>query len=137
MGRLKGPPQCFNFRLTVQTHIHHTESPAKVETALKGIIRLSTTFVERQSVLVGTSDQIESLSIVYEQVKSRRTASVLRRMLINNLDGDTTSFLVNKQAAAAGVVALIDRESESPLGGLRIQIRCQPIQRLIDWLTYT
>jgi uncharacterized protein len=86
---------------------------------------------------VGTANQVESLSIVYEQVKSRRTASVLRRMLINNLDGNTTAFLLNKQAAAAGVVALIDRESESPLGALRIQIQCQPIQQLIDWLTYT
>ena len=57
-------------------------------------------------------------------------------MLINNLDGNTTSFLLNKQGAAAGVVALIDRESESPLGGLRIQIQCQPIQQVIDWLTY-
>ena len=86
--------------------------------------------------MVGTTNQVESLSIVYEQVKSRRTVSVLRRMLINNLDGNTTSFLLNKQAAAAGVVALIDRESESPLGGLRIQIQCQPIQQVIDWLTY-
>jgi predicted RNA binding protein with dsRBD fold (UPF0201 family) len=86
--------------------------------------------------LVGTSNQAESLSIIYEQVKSRRSVSVLRRMLINNLTGETTSFILNKQAAAAGVVALIDRENESPLGGLRIQVRCHPIQQLIDWLTY-
>jgi hypothetical protein len=105
--------------------------------ALKNIIRLSTTNVERQNIFVGTSNHVESLSIIYEQVKSRRTVSVLRRMLINNLDGNTTSFLLNKQAAAAGVVAMIDRESESPLGGLRIQIQCQPIQQVIDWLTYT
>jgi uncharacterized protein len=85
---------------------------------------------------VGTSNQVESLSIIYEQVQSRRSVSVLRRMLINNLDGKTTSFLLNKQAAAAGVVALIDRDNESPLGGLRIQVQCQPIQQVIDWLTY-
>jgi uncharacterized protein len=135
--RLKKPPQCSSFRLTVQAHIHRTESADRLEAALKNIVRLSTTNIERQSILVGTSNQVESLSIVYEQVKSRRSFSVLRRMLINNLDGNTTSFLLNKQAAAAGVVALIDRESESPLGGLRIQVQCQPIQQLIDWLTYT
>jgi predicted RNA binding protein with dsRBD fold (UPF0201 family) len=133
---LKKPPQCSSFRLTVQTHVHLTESIDKLEAALKKVIPVSTTNVERQIILVGTSDQVESLSIVYEQVKSRRTVSVLRRMLINNLDGNTTSFLLNKQAAAAGVVALIDRESESPLGGIRIQIQCQPIQQLIDWLTF-
>jgi len=114
-----------------------TAAADELEAALKNVILLSTTNVVKQIILVGTSNQVESLSIIYEQVKSRRTASVLRRMLINNLEGNTTSFLLNKQAAAAGVVALIDRESESPLGGLRIQIQCQPIQQVIDWLTCT
>jgi uncharacterized protein len=119
----------------VQTHIHRTESADKLEAALRNILRLDTIIIERQNILVGTSNQVESLSVVYEQVKSRRSVSVLRRMLINNLEGDTTSFLLNKQAAAAGVVALIDRENESSLGGLRIQVQCHPIQQLIDWLT--
>ncbi|HZD36584.1 MAG TPA: RNA-binding domain-containing protein [Nitrososphaeraceae archaeon] len=131
------PPQCSSFHLTVHTHIHRTESVEKLQAALKNVIRLSTTNVENQGILVGTSDQVESLSIIYEQVRSRRSVSVLRRMLINNLYGNTTYFLLNKQAAAAGVVALIDRENESPLGGLRIQVRCQPIQQVIDWLTLT
>lgn len=87
-------------------------------------------------MLVGRSNQIESLSMVYEQTRARRSVSVLRRMLLNNLERNTTFLLLNKQAAAAGVVALIDRESESPLGGIRIEIQCLPIQHVIDWLTY-
>ena len=88
-------------------------------------------------MLVGRSNQIESLSMVYEQARARRSVSVLRRMLLNNLERNTTFLLLNKQAAAAGVVALVDRENESPLGGIRIEIQCQPIQQVIDWLTYT
>ena len=130
-------PRCSSFHLTVQTPIHLTESLDKIEAALKNVVLLSTVNVERQKILVGTSNQAESLSIIYEQVKSRRSVSVLRRMLINNLTGENTSFILNKQAAAAGVVALIDRENESPLGGLRIHVRCHPIQQLIDWLTYS
>lgn len=88
-------------------------------------------------MLVGKSSQIESLSMVYEQTRARRSVSVLRRMLLHNLESNTTFLLLNKQAAAAGVVSLIDRESESPLGGIRIEIQCHPIQQVIDWLTYT
>ncbi len=73
--RLKKPPQCSSFRLTVQAHIHRTESADRLEAALKNIVRLSTTNIERQGILVGTSNQVESLSIVYEQVKSRRSFS--------------------------------------------------------------
>jgi predicted RNA binding protein with dsRBD fold (UPF0201 family) len=135
---LKIPPQCSFFRLTIQTHIHPTESAEKLEAALKNIIQLSTTNVEKQNnMLVGRSNQIESLSMVYEQARARRSVSVLRRMLLNNLERNTTFLLLNKQAAAAGVVALIDRENESPLGGIRIEIQCHPIQQVIDWLTYT
>ena len=101
------------------------------------MIQLSETYVERQSILVGISNQIESLAMIYEQVRARRSVSVLRRMLMYNLEGNTTHFLLNKQAAATGVVALIDRDGESPLGGLRIQLQCYPIQQVIDWLTYT
>jgi uncharacterized protein len=85
---------------------------------------------------VGTTNNVDSLSIVYEQARSKRSVSVLRRMLINNVVGNTTYFLLNKQAAAVGAVALIDRERESPLGGLSIRVQCQPIQEFIDWLTY-
>lgn len=133
---MKKPPQCSSFHLTARTHIHRTESVEKLQAALKNVVLLSTTNVENQEILVGTSDQVESLSIICEQVRSRRSVSVLRRMLVNNLDGDTTFFLLNKQAAAAGVAALIDRDNESPLGGIRIQVRCHPIQQVIDWLTY-
>lgn len=134
--KLKNTPKCVSFHLSVQTHIHRTESSDKLEAAIKTIFRLSTTTVEKQSIIVGTSNNLDSLSIIYEQVRSRGSVSVLRRMLINNLDGNTTYFLLNKQAAAAGAVALIDRESESPLGGLRVRVQCQPIQQVIDWLTY-
>ena len=133
---MKNIPKCAYFHLSVQAYIHRTESPDKLEAAIKTIFRVSTTTLEQQSVIVGTSNSLDSLSIVYEQVRSRRSVSVLRRMLINNLVGNTTYFLLNKQAAVVGAVALIDRESESPLGGLSIRVQCQPIQELIDWLTY-
>ena len=133
---MRKPPQCTFFRLDIQTRVHRTESAVKLEDALRNIVRLVTTKVDRQNLLMGTSNQIESLSIIYEQVRARRSISVLRRMLLCNLEDDSTSFLLNKQAAAAGVVALIDRESESPLGGIRIHLQCQPIQQVIEWLTY-
>ena len=85
---------------------------------------------------MGTSNNIDSLSTVYEQARSRRSVSVLRRMLINNVVGNTTYFLLNKQAAAVGAVALIVRESESTLAAESRQVQCQPIQEFIDWLTY-
>jgi predicted RNA binding protein with dsRBD fold (UPF0201 family) len=128
------PPKFTYFRLTVKTKIHTTESLDRLEAAIRNVVKHVTTNVEKQGSLVGTSERIDSISIIYEQVRARQSISVLRRMLMNNLRGRTTSFLLNKQAAAAGKVALIDNEGESPLGGIRISIQCDVIQQVIDWL---
>jgi predicted RNA binding protein with dsRBD fold (UPF0201 family) len=59
---------------------------------------------------------------------------VLRRILIDNRTADTTWFLLNKQAATAGIVVVIEDERESPLGSIRITIVSDQLNRLIDWL---
>jgi uncharacterized protein len=91
--------------------------------------------IEKQTLLVGRSERIDSLVTIYEQVRARQSVSVLRRMLMNHMDGSTTWFLLNKQAAAAGVVALVDTDSESPLGAIRVHIQCDTLQQVIEWLT--
>jgi hypothetical protein len=41
---------------------------------------------------------------------------------------------LNKQAAVAGIVVIIEDESESPLGPIRVTIVCDELDNLIDWL---
>jgi uncharacterized protein len=132
---MKKPPQCSFFRLIIQTKIHPTESLDKLKDALRNVIQHSTMNIEKQTLLVGRSERIDSLVTIYEQVRARQSVSVLRRMLMNHMDRSTTWFLLNKQAAAAGVVALVDTDSESPLGAIRIHIQCDTLQQVIEWLT--
>jgi predicted RNA binding protein with dsRBD fold (UPF0201 family) len=42
--------------------------------------------------------------------------------------------LLNKQAAIAGIAAVIEEEQESPLGPIRVTISCEELDALIDWL---
>jgi predicted RNA binding protein with dsRBD fold (UPF0201 family) len=131
---MKKPPECSFFRLIVQTRIHSTESLDKLKDALRNVMQHSTMNIEKQTLLVGRSERIDSLITIYEQVRARQSVSVLRRMLINHMDRSTTWFLLNKQAAAAGVVALVDTDSESPLGAIRVHIRSDTLQQIIEWL---
>ncbi len=59
---------------------------------------------------------------------------VLRRMLLINRVDNSTWFLLNKQAAATGILVVVDDELESPLGPVRVTISCEEIDTLIDWL---
>jgi predicted RNA binding protein with dsRBD fold (UPF0201 family) len=44
-----------------------------------------------------------------------------------------TSFLLNKQAAFSGIVAIVEEEEESPLGPIKIIIKNKDIEEIIKW----
>ena len=48
--------------------------------------------------------------------------------------GTSTWFLLNKQAATAGVAAVVEDERESPLGPIRVTLTCEELDALTDWL---
>jgi predicted RNA binding protein with dsRBD fold (UPF0201 family) len=55
-------------------------------------------------------------------------------MLLDNRSSNSTWFLLNKQAATAGIVVVIEEDQESPLGPIRVTIDSDNLDTLIDWL---
>lgn len=110
-----------------------SESSEKVTLAIANMIDCSPEF-RYGSMVVGKSYDTESLRTIYEQVRSRSAMGVLRRVLNYNRLGNTTHFLLNKQAAYAGTVVVIDDEQESPLGPIRVTLDCLEMDRIIEWL---
>jgi predicted RNA binding protein with dsRBD fold (UPF0201 family) len=120
--------------LKVEAPVNSSEDPQKVIDAITNVVgRCSPEFRYGRRV-VGRATGAEPLSILYEQVRSRSAMGVLRRMLLDNRAGDSTWFLLNKQAATAGIAAVIDEEQESPLGPIRVAISCEELDALVDWL---
>lgn len=110
-----------------------SESSEKVTIAIANMIDCSPEF-RYGSMVVGKSYNTESLRTIYEQVRSRSAMGVLRRVLNYNRLGNTTHFLLNKQAAYAGTVVVIDDEQESPLGPIRVTLNCLEMDCIIEWL---
>lgn len=54
--------------------------------------------------------------------------------MLNNKIGNKTYFYVNKQAAFVNIVNISDEEL-SPLGDIKVEIRSDDIDKIIDWLT--
>jgi uncharacterized protein len=119
--------------LKVEASINPSESPEKVKTAVGNVMQCSPEFRYGNRV-IGKSLGSESLRTIYEQIRSRSAMGVLRRILLINRLADSTWFLLNKQAAATGIVVVIEEEQESPLGPIRVTLNCEEIDALIDWL---
>ena len=84
--------------------------------------------------LVANSNNYESLTKIYETMRTRKTKTAYRRHLMRNMTEDSTWFYLNKQAAFANAVVLCDDESESPLGPIKIVLHSKNIEDVIDWL---
>jgi predicted RNA binding protein with dsRBD fold (UPF0201 family) len=121
--------------LKVEAAVNPSEHPQKVIDAIANVVaKCSPEVSSYRSRVVGRAAGSDSLALLYEQVRSRAAMGVLRRMLLDNRAGNSTWFLLNKQAATAGIAAVIEEEQESPLGPIRVTISCEQLDALIDWL---
>ena len=84
--------------------------------------------------LAANSSNYESLTKIYETMRTRKTKSAYRRHLMRNMTEDSTWFYLNKQAAFANVTVLCDEADESPLGPIKVVLHSTNIEDVIEWL---
>ena len=105
----------------------------KVRTAMSDVLTDMDEKITGNS-FIANSDNYESLTKIYETMRTRRTKSAYRRHLMRNMTEDSTWFYLNKQAAFANVIALCDEEDQSPLGPIKVVLHSKNIEDVIDWL---
>ena len=120
-------------KISVYCNINESEDVNKVKTAISNILTDMDETTDDSS-FVANSSNYESLTKIYEAMRTRKTKTVYRRHLMRNMTEDSTWFYLNKQAAFANAVVLCDDESESPLGPIKIVLHSKNIEDVIDWL---
>jgi uncharacterized protein len=121
-----------NLEIIVQTYINPSEELEKVNFAIKNIFPNSN-FILKDNKLHLSTKKLEDLKKIKDQIRSRSTISVLKKVLYKNQNIDITWFLLNKQAAFSGVVVVAEEEDESPLGPIKITIKNRDIEEIIAW----
>jgi predicted RNA binding protein with dsRBD fold (UPF0201 family) len=128
-----------NFPSTIQvvvraeTPLNPSEDCEKVNAALRNV--MDNCYIDsKHGRIFGRSIESESLRTIYEHVRSKAALGVLRNALLNNRIADTTWFLLNKQAAAAGVVVIVENKEESPLGAIKVTIESDELDTVIEWI---
>ena len=112
--------------------INASEDIKKVRTSLSNVLTDMDEKLTGDS-LIANSSNYESLTKIYETMRSRRSKSAYRRHLMRNMANDSTWFYLNKQAAFTNVIALCDEADESPLGPIKVVLHSKNIEDVIDW----
>jgi len=120
-------------KISVYCDINESEDVNKVKTAISNILTDMDETTDDNS-FVANSSNYESLTKIYEAMRTRKTKTAYRRHLMRNMTEDSTWFYLNKQAAFANAIVLCDDESESPLGPIKIVLHSKNIEDVIDWL---
>lgn len=130
------PPTDVEARLILEATISPSEDPLKVAEALGKVVGLGAdaASVGAHSARLVTEDR-RALEHVRDQLRDRRIRSAARRQLILNRSGVSTSMMLNRQAAAAGVVAVCGGAEESPLGPIYLTLSSEKLDEAIDWLS--
>ena len=120
-------------KISVYCDINESEDVNKVKTAISNILTDMDETTDDSS-FVANSSNYESLTKIYEAMRTRKTKTAYRRHLMRNMTEASTWFYLNKQAAFANAIVLCDDESESPLGPIKIVLHSKNIEDVIDWL---
>ena len=120
-------------KISAYCTINASEDVNKVRTAVSNILTDMDEKITGDS-LIANSNNYESLTKIYETIRSRRSKSAYRKQLMRNMAKDSTWFYLNKQAAFANVIALCDEADESPLGPIKVVLHSTNIEDVIEWL---
>ena len=125
-----------NQKTTIQTfcEINPSEDPEKVKLAINNIfpnLILEITDTD----ITGKSNNIQILSQISKSIHENNIKKTYQRILKNNSNSDSSWFYLNKQAAFANTVALCSEANESSLGPIKVILRSNDIEQVIDSIT--
>jgi len=126
----------FEANLILEATLSPSEDPGKVSQAMKNVLGevRCDEHIDPRSATLATEDP-RALIHIRDQLRDRHVRSAAKRQMLLNSSESSTSLMLNRQAAAAGVIALCGSPEESPLGPIYVRVHSKRIEAVIDWLT--
>lgn len=121
----------------IEAEVNPTEDEAKVRRAVENTfsnVQFTLQPMERGSLLTAKTKGTDGLTKLYNLLRRERIRDAARAVLFKGLNDRVIVFYLNKQVAYAGHVSFSQPEGESPLGPIKVEIRCDKPEQVTDWL---
>lgn len=120
-------------RIRARAVLNPSEDPRRVLEAVLNMMPGCEGSIRERAAEVHSGNTAD-LDTIRESLASRQALGGLRRNMVGNMRSNATGFLLNRQAAYAGVAAVCDTPEESPLGPIEIEIESRRIEELTEWV---
>ncbi|BBG23577.1 RNA-binding domain-containing protein [Sulfuracidifex tepidarius] len=124
-------------KVTVVAEVKPSELKERVINAVSNFLiyeKVKEDSLDLSLVLTFESSSLKSLMKVHRALREEKILDASRKYLLRGLEGNTITFMIHKQAAAARVLTFVDSEEESPLGPIKFFIKSDKAKDVIDWL---
>jgi predicted RNA binding protein with dsRBD fold (UPF0201 family) len=121
----------------IEVGVNPTEDETKVRRAVENAfsnVQFTLQPMERGGQLTAKTNGTDGLTKLYNLLRRERIRDAARAVLFKGLSARSIIFYLNKQVAYAGHVSFSQPAGESPLGPIRVEIRCDRPVEVIDWL---
>ncbi len=122
-------------RVTFEASVAPSEDPDKVLEALRSVVSGQGREETGRHIVKVIAHGVGSLDKMHDQFRDRHVRGAARRLLLAGVKGSSTTLMLNRQAATAGVIVLCSTPDESPLGPIHVTVASKKIDAVIDWLT--
>ncbi len=120
-------------KLEVKAPLNPTEDEEKVVKSILSIFKVKVNVMQGEAI--GCSENISSLEKLKRMIRQKRIRFTARAIMKSGIKGNIVEFYLHKQAAYAGKVSFSNVEGESPLGPIKVIIKTDDPDKLIEWLT--
>jgi predicted RNA binding protein with dsRBD fold (UPF0201 family) len=122
----------------IEADVNPTESEEKVKQAIENIfgnVQTKVQSIYKGGLVTAEAKGLDTLTKLHNLLQRERIRDAARGVFFEGLDAKSISFCLNKQVAYAGHVSFSKEVAESPLGPIKVKIKCDSPRELIQWLT--
>jgi len=121
----------------IEVDVNPTEDEVKVKRAVENVfssVQFELKPLKRGSLLTAKALGNDGLTKFHNLLRRERIRDAARTVMYKGISGQSIVFYLNKQVAYAGHVSFSQPTGESPLGPIKVQIKCDNPKDIIDWL---
>ena len=121
----------------IEAEVNPTEDIEKVKAAIEnvfGTVKYEVKELHKGKLLIAKTKGASGLTKFYNLLRRERIRDAARTVLFEGANEKSVTFYLNKQVAYVGHISFCKPVAESPLGPIKVQIKCENPKELIDWL---
>ncbi|PVX26230.1 MAG: hypothetical protein CW691_02055 [Candidatus Bathyarchaeum sp.] len=126
-----------DIQVNIEAQVNPTEEPEKVKHAIENVFGPVTFKLKPKTwgqLLTAQTTGTEGLTKLSNLIKRAQIITASRKVLRRSATDDSITFYLNKQVAYVGHISFSQQTAESPLGPIKVEIKCDNPRKLIDWI---